>query len=349
MVMTNFERCFKAGEYLLELAEFGHRLTVMGFGGSPHDGVGLTYRSFILELHHFYKFGRSLQGSKREAHLEHLVTCYRDTLSFAGDAAKATLLSAPDDASFGPLIPMRDLPSLRLLRSYEARREHMDDTLATMTQSAPAPGKATRRAAQQLTQTKEAPGSKAHLVCYDGNVVSIGNNKFSIKALRHKLGNDICLPVALLRTKANPLPVCDCYGQPGHGELEHGAHKIPHAARAIADAARLRSNKRVTPQPADEERTAQRQRQARAKLQQRRSAWKTSEMLSSPSWSPSALTLRSRVARGARSCLTPPPFSPAPQHLPQPHHATNAWSAASAATGRQGKGAWRRRQRQGEG
>eukprot|EP00965_Chrysotila_dentata_P160663 5305142-Pleurochrysis_carterae.AAC.1 len=63
----------------------------------------------------------------------------------------------------------------------------MDDTLATMSPSAqlapvhalsdsqpdasnPASGKAARRAAQQLTQTKEAPGSKAHLVRYDGNV-----------------------------------------------------------------------------------------------------------------------------------------------------------------------------------
>eukprot|EP00965_Chrysotila_dentata_P143649 4746570-Pleurochrysis_carterae.AAC.1 len=116
---------------------------------------------------------------------------------------------------------MRDPPSLRLLRSYEARREHIDDTLATMTPSvqlapvhalsdAPSepfdsvPGKAARRAAQQLTQTKKAPGSKAHLVRYDGNVVSIGNDKFSINAFRHKLGNDICLPVALSR-KANPL------------------------------------------------------------------------------------------------------------------------------------------------
>eukprot|EP00965_Chrysotila_dentata_P052117 1729685-Pleurochrysis_carterae.AAC.1 len=43
MVLNNFERCLKAGEYLLELAEFGHRLTV-GFGWSPHDGSGLTYR-----------------------------------------------------------------------------------------------------------------------------------------------------------------------------------------------------------------------------------------------------------------------------------------------------------------
>eukprot|EP00965_Chrysotila_dentata_P087679 2894637-Pleurochrysis_carterae.AAC.1 len=68
MVMTNFERCLKAGEYLLELAEFGHRLKV-GFGWSPHDGSGLTYRSFLLELHHFYKLGRSLQGSEREAQL----------------------------------------------------------------------------------------------------------------------------------------------------------------------------------------------------------------------------------------------------------------------------------------
>eukprot|EP00965_Chrysotila_dentata_P051485 1707827-Pleurochrysis_carterae.AAC.1 len=32
--MTNFERCLKSGEYLLELAEFGHRPTV-GFGWSP--------------------------------------------------------------------------------------------------------------------------------------------------------------------------------------------------------------------------------------------------------------------------------------------------------------------------
>eukprot|EP00965_Chrysotila_dentata_P003385 110156-Pleurochrysis_carterae.AAC.1 len=97
----------------------------------------------------------------------------------------------------------------------------MGDMLATMTPSAqlaplhalsdaqpevsdPAPGKAARRAAQQLTQTREAPGSKAHLVRYDGNVVPIGNDKFSINALCHKLGNDICLPVALSR-KANPL------------------------------------------------------------------------------------------------------------------------------------------------
>eukprot|EP00965_Chrysotila_dentata_P225846 6195030-Pleurochrysis_carterae.AAC.4 len=125
---------------------------------------------------------------------------------------------------------MRDTPSLRLLRSYQARREHMDDTLAAMTPSAqlapvhalsdahpdasdPASGKAARRAAQQLTQTKEAPESKAHLVRYDGKVVSIGNGKFSINALRHKIGNNICLPVALSR-KANPLAVCDCYGHP---------------------------------------------------------------------------------------------------------------------------------------
>eukprot|EP00965_Chrysotila_dentata_P187159 6171957-Pleurochrysis_carterae.AAC.3 len=44
MVMTNFERCLKAGENLLELAEFAHRLAV-GFGWSQHDGLGLTYRS----------------------------------------------------------------------------------------------------------------------------------------------------------------------------------------------------------------------------------------------------------------------------------------------------------------
>eukprot|EP00965_Chrysotila_dentata_P068180 2255061-Pleurochrysis_carterae.AAC.1 len=89
---------------------------------------------------------------------------------------------------------MRDPPSLRLLSSCEARREHMDYTLATYTPSAqlapvhalsdahpdrsdPASGKAARRAAQQQpTQTKEAPGSKAHLVRYDGDVVSVGND-----------------------------------------------------------------------------------------------------------------------------------------------------------------------------
>eukprot|EP00965_Chrysotila_dentata_P047980 1591507-Pleurochrysis_carterae.AAC.1 len=63
---------------------------------------------------------------------------------------------------------------------------------------------AARRAAQQLHTSREAPGSKVHLVRYDGNVVSVENDRFSINALRHKLGNDICLPVALSR-KANPL------------------------------------------------------------------------------------------------------------------------------------------------
>eukprot|EP00965_Chrysotila_dentata_P016045 531295-Pleurochrysis_carterae.AAC.1 len=103
MVMTNFERCLKSDEYLLELAEFGHRLTV-GFGWSPHDGSGLTYRSFFLERHHFYKLGRSLQGADREVHLEHLLTCYRKTLNFAGDAAKAKLLSSSDNEASGPLV-----------------------------------------------------------------------------------------------------------------------------------------------------------------------------------------------------------------------------------------------------
>eukprot|EP00965_Chrysotila_dentata_P032959 1098286-Pleurochrysis_carterae.AAC.1 len=102
------------------------------------------------------------------------------------------------------------------------------------------------------------------LVRYDGDVVSIiGNDKFSINALRHNLGNVVCLTVALSR-KTNPLAVCDCYGQPGHGKLGHGAHKIPCSARAVADLARLHSNKRLKPQPADGERTFQRQRQARA-------------------------------------------------------------------------------------
>eukprot|EP00965_Chrysotila_dentata_P256142 6212451-Pleurochrysis_carterae.AAC.5 len=34
----------------------------------------------------------------------------------------------------------------------------------------------------------------------------------------------------------------------GHGELGHSAHKIPRSARAVADAARVPSNKRITPQ-----------------------------------------------------------------------------------------------------
>eukprot|EP00965_Chrysotila_dentata_P160046 5285041-Pleurochrysis_carterae.AAC.1 len=63
--------------------------------------------------------------------------------------------------------------------------------------SDPAFGKAARRAAQQSTQPKEARGSKAHLVRYDDDVVSIGNDKFSTNALHHKLGNDVCLPVAI--------------------------------------------------------------------------------------------------------------------------------------------------------
>eukprot|EP00965_Chrysotila_dentata_P016046 531295-Pleurochrysis_carterae.AAC.2 len=124
----------------------------------------------------------------------------------------------------------------------------MDDTLATMNPSAQLEpvhalahampdthhvadaGKAARRAAQQLHTGKEAPGSKAHLVRYDGDVVSVGNDRFFVNALRHKLGSDICLPVSLAKT--NPLAVCDCYGQPGHGELGQGAHKIPRSAKA---------------------------------------------------------------------------------------------------------------------
>eukprot|EP00965_Chrysotila_dentata_P176200 5818182-Pleurochrysis_carterae.AAC.1 len=39
---------------------------------------------------------------------------------------------------------------------------------------------------------------------------------------------------------------------------------IPRSARAVADAARLRSNKRITPQPANGERTSRHQWQARA-------------------------------------------------------------------------------------
>eukprot|EP00965_Chrysotila_dentata_P110416 3648120-Pleurochrysis_carterae.AAC.1 len=39
-----------------------------------------------------------------------------------------------------------------------------------------AAGKAARRATQQPMQAKEAPGSKAHLFRYDGDVVSVGND-----------------------------------------------------------------------------------------------------------------------------------------------------------------------------
>eukprot|EP00965_Chrysotila_dentata_P054471 1807571-Pleurochrysis_carterae.AAC.1 len=94
-----------------------------------------------------------------------------------------------------------------------------------------AAGKGTRRAVQRPTSGVEAPGSQAHLVRYDGDVVFIGNDRFSLNALRHKLGNDICLPVALSR-EANPLALCDCYGQPGHGEFGQGAHRIPRSAKA---------------------------------------------------------------------------------------------------------------------
>eukprot|EP00965_Chrysotila_dentata_P006185 201901-Pleurochrysis_carterae.AAC.3 len=139
----------------------------------------------------------------------------------------------------------------------------MDDTLATMTPSARLAPVHPLSAAAACRQGTDVPGSKAHLVCYDGDVFSIENDRFSTNALRHKLGNDICLPVALSR-KANPLAVCDCYGQPGHEELGHGAHKIRRSARAVADAAHLPSNKRLKPQPTDGERTSQRQWQARA-------------------------------------------------------------------------------------
>eukprot|EP00965_Chrysotila_dentata_P004368 141936-Pleurochrysis_carterae.AAC.1 len=109
-------------------------------------------------------------------------------------------------------------------------------------------GEAARCAAQQPNAGNEAPGSKAHLVRYDGDVVSIGNERFSVHTFRLKLGNDVCLPVALSR-KATPLAVCDCYGQPGHVESGYGAHKSPRSARAVADAACLHSNKRFKPDP----------------------------------------------------------------------------------------------------
>eukprot|EP00965_Chrysotila_dentata_P081135 2678200-Pleurochrysis_carterae.AAC.4 len=178
--------------------------------------------------------------------------------------------------------------SAQLIASLQALSHAQPDA------SNPASGKAVRRAAQQPTQTKDAPGSKAHLVRYDDNVVFIGNDKFSINALRHKLGNDVCLPVALSR-KANTLADSDCYGEPTYGELGNGAHKIPRSVRAVADAARLRSNKRLKPQPADGERTSQRQRQARA------GAATEAQCLGDlgdvvQSWNPSALRLRTRAA-----------------------------------------------------
>eukprot|EP00965_Chrysotila_dentata_P067992 2249194-Pleurochrysis_carterae.AAC.2 len=53
-----------------------------------------------------------------------------------------------------------------------------------------AAGKGTRRATQRPTSCLEVPGYSAHFVRYDGDVVSIGNDRFSLTALRHKLGND---------------------------------------------------------------------------------------------------------------------------------------------------------------
>eukprot|EP00965_Chrysotila_dentata_P184491 6090570-Pleurochrysis_carterae.AAC.1 len=83
----------------------------------------------------------------------------------------------------------------------------MHDTLATMTPSAqlapvyalshaPADaadvsaGKGARRAVQRPASGAEASGSKAHRVRYDGDVISTGNDRFSLNALRHTLGND---------------------------------------------------------------------------------------------------------------------------------------------------------------
>eukprot|EP00965_Chrysotila_dentata_P045073 1497532-Pleurochrysis_carterae.AAC.1 len=51
-------------------------------------------------------------------------------------------------------------------------------------------GKGARRAVQRPASGVEASGSKAHLVRYDGDVISIGNDRFSLNALRHTLGND---------------------------------------------------------------------------------------------------------------------------------------------------------------
>eukprot|EP00965_Chrysotila_dentata_P023469 778013-Pleurochrysis_carterae.AAC.1 len=101
---------------------------------------------------------------------------------------------------------MRDPPSLRLLRSCEARREHMDDTLATMTPSArlapvhalsdaqpdvsdPASGiprAAPPNSPRRLRRHDRDP-RRTCVVRYDGNVVYIGNDKFFINALRHKI------------------------------------------------------------------------------------------------------------------------------------------------------------------
>eukprot|EP00965_Chrysotila_dentata_P001058 34405-Pleurochrysis_carterae.AAC.6 len=112
-------------------------------------------------------------------------------------------------------------------------------------------GKAARRAAQQLhagQRRQRSPGLQGAPRPLRWRCC-LHRGKFSINALRHKLGNDVCLPVAL-SLKTNPLAVCDCYGQPGHEELGHDAHKIPLSARAVADAARLRSNN-LRPHPAD--------------------------------------------------------------------------------------------------
>eukprot|EP00965_Chrysotila_dentata_P227352 6195962-Pleurochrysis_carterae.AAC.1 len=190
-------------------------------------------------------------------------------------------------------------------------------------------GSAARRAAQQLPTGKEAPGSKAHLVRYDGDVLSVGNDRFSINALRHKLGNDICLTVALSR-KANPLAVCDCYtvSQDMESSDRVRTRSIPLSAKAVADAARLRSNKRIKPQHADAERTAN---------------WATSF---GRSWSPS--TSKARILR-AEAC----PGHPCPTHRssqplpptccpPTRRHSrpcSNQLAKAEAGVGREGVGA----------
>eukprot|EP00965_Chrysotila_dentata_P209588 6185381-Pleurochrysis_carterae.AAC.3 len=56
--------------------------------------------------------------------------------------------------------------------------------------------------------------------------------------LRHRVGNGICLPVAL-RRKSNALAVYDCFGQPGHGVLGQGAHRVLKKVKAVADTTRI--------------------------------------------------------------------------------------------------------------
>lgn len=88
--------------------------------------------------------------------------------------------------------------------------------------SAPSPG-------SRAVAAAGAPGSRASLISYsaNGRVLHVGRfTKYSVKMLRDALGADACLPVAVA-DRAEPLELCDRWGQPGHGQLGLGAHSFP--------------------------------------------------------------------------------------------------------------------------